>query len=67
MTPSVHFHFQQVFPKVNMRNSRRKYPKDVRPTVEFSRLADEGSVDLSFDGKIAILTLNNVHKKNAMT
>ena len=30
-------------------------------------VATEGSVDLSFDGKIAILTLNNVPKKNAMT
>lgn len=30
-------------------------------------LANEGSVDLSYDGKIAILTLNNVPKKNAMT
>ena len=28
---------------------------------------NEGSVDLSYDGKIAILTLNNVPKKNAMT
>ena len=32
-----------------------------------SFLANEGSVDLEYDGKYAILTLNNPHKKNAMT